>query len=78
MFLKLQLFSINIATAILLIFFLCLGSQNLEERYRLDFLIGKSVSLPLGFIIGSSFAFGIISGGLTSTLMINNKVNEEN
>ena len=78
MFLKFQLFSLNIATALLLIFFLCLGSQNLEKRYSLDFLIGKSVFLPIGFIIGSSFALGIISGGLTSTLMINNKINDEN
>ena len=72
MFFKLQLFTLNIATAILLIFFLCLGSQNIGKRYSLDFLINKTVALPIGFLIGTSFTFGLISGGLTSILTINN------
>ena len=78
MFFRLQLLTINIATAILLIFFLCLGSQNLSKRYSLDFLINKTVPLPIGFLVGSSFALGVISGGLTSVLMVNNKMNDEN
>ncbi len=76
MFFKLQLLTLNIATAILLIFFLCLGSQNLEKKYNLDFLINKTVALPIGFLIGASFTFGLMSGGLTSVLMIKN--NNEN
>ena len=72
MFFRLQLLTLNIATAILLIFFLCLGSQNLEKKHSLDFLINKTVSLPIGFLIGSSFTLGLMSGGLTSVLMINN------
>ncbi len=72
MFFRLQLLSLNIISAILLIFFLCLGSQNLDKKYNLDFLINKTVSLPIGFLIGSSFTLGLISGGLTSVLMINN------
>ena len=73
MFLKLQLLTLNIASAILLIFFLCLGSQNLVKKHKINFLINKTVALPVGFIIGSSFTIGLISGGLTSILMINNK-----
>ena len=76
MFFKLQLLTLNIATAILLIFFLCLGSQNLSKRYSLDFLVNKTVPLPLGFIVGTSFTLGVISGGLTSVLMVNNKMND--
>ena len=72
MFFKLQLFTLNIATAILLIFFLCLGSQNIGKRYSLDFLVNKTVELPIGFLIGTSFTFGLISGGLTSILTIKN------
>ncbi len=72
MFFRLQLLTLNIATAILLIFFLCLGSQNLGKRYSLDFFINKTVDLPIGFLIGTSFTLGLISGGLTSVLMINN------
>ena len=76
MFFRLKLLTFNIATIIFLIFFLCLGSQNLGKRYSLDLLINKTVSLPIGFLIGSSFTLGIMSGGLTSVLMINN--NDDN
>ena len=72
MFFRLQLLTLNIASAILLIFFLCLGSQNLEKRYSLDLVINKTVDLPIGFLIGSSFTLGIITGGLTSVMMIKN------
>ena len=72
MFFRLQLLTLNIATAILLTFFLCLGSQNLGKKYTLDFLINKTVALPIGFIIGTAFTLGLMSGGLTSVLMINN------
>ena len=76
MFFRLKLLPLNIATAVLLIFFLCLGSQNLSKKHSLDFLINKTVSLPIGFLIGSSFTLGLISGGLTSALMI--KDNDKN
>tara|TARA_B100000945_G_scaffold106162_1_gene84072 strand:- start:39 stop:269 length:231 start_codon:yes stop_codon:yes gene_type:complete len=76
MFFRLKLLTINIFTAILLLFFLCLGSQNLGKKYSLNFLINKTVVLPIGFLIGSSFTAGLISGGLTSVLMIKN--NEKN
>ena len=32
----------------------------------LDFLVDKTVSLPIGFLIGTTFTIGLISGGLTS------------
>tara|TARA_Y100001968_G_scaffold324105_1_gene362821 strand:- start:804 stop:1034 length:231 start_codon:yes stop_codon:yes gene_type:complete len=72
MFFRLQLLTLNIATAILLISFLCLGSQNLGEKYSIDFLANKTVALPIGFLIGTSFTFGLISGGLSSVLIIKN------
>ena len=72
MFFRLKLLSLNIATTMLLLFFLCLGSQNLSKRYSLDFLIYKSVPLPIGFLVGSSFTLGLTFGGLTSILMVNN------
>jgi len=77
MFFRLKLLTLNIATAILLIFFLCLGSQNLGKKHRLDFLINKTVALPIGFLIGTSFSLGFISGGLTSVLMMNDENNDD-
>tara|TARA_Y100001968_G_scaffold328362_1_gene375371 strand:+ start:1163 stop:1405 length:243 start_codon:yes stop_codon:yes gene_type:complete len=80
MFLRLQLLTLNVAIAILLIFFLCLGSQNLSKKYKLNFILNETVSLPIGFLVGSSFTFGIISGGVTSIFMIpkTNHMNDEN
>ena len=74
MFFKLQLLTLNLATAILLIFFLCLGSQNLGKKYSIDLLINKTVALPIGFLIGTSFTLGLISGGLTSVVMTENNI----
>ena len=76
MFFKLKLLSLNIATAILLIFFLCLGSQNLSKKYNLNLVINKTVSLPIGFLIGTSFTLGLVSGGFSSVLMMNNDDNK--
>ena len=75
MLLKLQLLTLNLATAILLVIFLCLGSQNLNKRYSINFLINKTVTLPIGFLIGSSFTLGLMSGGLTSVLIHTNDKN---
>ena len=77
MLFKLKLLTLNIASAIFLILFLCLGSQNLNRKHQLNFLIGKTVQLPIGFLVGTSFTLGVISGGITSILMLKNKVNDE-
>ena len=78
MSLKLKLLTSNIASTILLFFFLCLGSQNLNNRFSLNFLIYKTVPLPIGFLVGTSFSLGILSGGLNSILMLDNKINKKN
>ena len=70
MFFRLQLLTLNITSAILLIFFLCLGSQNLGNKYSIEFLANRTVALPIGFLIGTSFTFGLVSGGLSSVLMM--------
>ena len=78
MFLKFQLLTLNFVTTILLIFFLCLGSQNLSKKHNLNFLINKTVPLPIGFLVGTSFALGLMSGGITSVLMINKDIMDQN
>ena len=77
MLLRLKLLTLNIASAILLFFFLCLGSQNINKKHNLDFLINKTVELPIGFLVGTSFTLGVISGGMTSILTIKDKTNDE-
>ncbi|WP_269615927.1 hypothetical protein [Prochlorococcus marinus] len=56
-------------STLLLLIFLCLGSQNLEKRYKLDFFVNETVQLPIGFLVGTSFTIGFLSGGLASILM---------
>ena len=72
MLLRLKLVFLNIASTILFIFLLCLGSQNLDNRYKLNFLTNETVQLPIGFIVGVSFSLGFLSGGISSLLMTNN------
>ena len=72
MFFRLKLLTLNIASAIFLILFLCLGSQNLSKKHNLNLLSNKTVPLPIGFLVGTSFSLGLLSGGFTSVLMINN------
>ena len=71
MFFRLQLLTLNFITAIFLFFFLCLGSQNLNKKHNVNFLANQTVPLPIGFLVGTSFTIGLISGGITSVLMIN-------
>ena len=72
MFFKLKLITLNIATSSLLLLFLCLGSQNLDRRYKLNLLTNETVQLPIGFIIGSGFVIGFLSGGFSATFYIKN------
>ena len=60
---RLKIFSLNISIGLLLLFFLCLGSQNLKERHELNLLTNKTAPLPTGFLVGVSFIIGAISGG---------------
>ena len=77
MLLRLQLFTFSLASGALLLFFLCLGSQNLEKRYSLNLMLNETVELPIGFIVGVSFTLGVLSGGFTSALMVKDEISLE-
>ena len=68
MLLKIKLLTFNVMCSLLLIFFLCLGSQNLNQRYKLNLLFNETVELPNGFIVGIAFTLGFLSGGVTASL----------
>ena len=79
MFLKIQLLILNLASAILLILFLCLGSQKQNRvGYNINLLGNEIAELPVGFLVGTSFTLGLLSGGLTSTLFIDNNIKDDN
>ena len=41
---------------------LIIGIQNSNNKSKVDLLINKTISLPIGFIIGTSFISGSILG----------------
>ena len=43
---------------------LMIGIQNSANKSRVDFLINKTIKLPISFIIGSSFISGSLIGNL--------------
>tara|TARA_B100000212_G_scaffold233188_1_gene177290 strand:+ start:615 stop:845 length:231 start_codon:yes stop_codon:yes gene_type:complete len=47
-----------------LLFILIMGIQNSSQRSKINVLVGETVNLPIGFIIGISFISGSISGSL--------------
>ena len=52
---------------------LIIGIQNSSKKSKVNLLIDESVSLPVGFIIGSSF----ISGSLLGSFLTNNFQNKK-
>ena len=51
-----------------LLLMLIVGLQNSSYRKKINLLMGETVSLPIGFIVGISF----ITGSLTGSLITNN------
>ena len=63
MLLRLRLLLITLGGGAALLMVLCLGAQNLSDRYRLKLGVGNTAPLPAGFIVGVSTVLGVISGG---------------
>ena len=49
-----------------LFLFLIIAIQNSNQKSKVDILIDETVSLPISFIIGTSFISGSILGSLLS------------
>ena len=41
---------------------LFIGIQNSSNKSKVDFLINKTIELPISFVVGTSFIFGSILG----------------
>ena len=77
MLLKLRLLSITLTSGCLLLLVLCIGSQNHINRYKLNLGIASLPPFQNGFLIGLSITLGVVSGGISKTLMIAEKSNED-
>lgn len=72
MLLRLKLLLITLGGSAALLVVLCLGAQNLSDRYRLKLGLGTTAPLPAGFIVGVSTVLGVISGGSLAVVLIPN------
>ena len=65
------IFALFFNSSLLLILFI--GIQNNSNKDSVNFLINKSISLPIGFIVGTSFISGSITGSLLSLFYLSNR-----
>ena len=56
-----------------LLLLLMIGIQNSSKKTRIDLIINKTVTLPISFIVGTSFVSGSIVGSFLS-LKLSNKI----
>ncbi|WP_320674223.1 hypothetical protein [Prochlorococcus sp. MIT 1341] len=63
---------------VLLLFLLCLGSQNLNDKESLNLGFDTTTELPIGFLVGSSVVVGFICGGSTAAVLIPNNSDKRN
>tara|TARA_Y100001968_G_scaffold318732_1_gene349332 strand:- start:382 stop:609 length:228 start_codon:yes stop_codon:yes gene_type:complete len=70
MILKIKILSATFLSAFVLLITLCLGSQNLRDRYSINIGITEVAPLPVGFISGIALISGIISGGSIAALSV--------
>tara|TARA_B100000886_G_scaffold337050_2_gene297010 strand:- start:297 stop:521 length:225 start_codon:yes stop_codon:yes gene_type:complete len=47
---------------LLLFLMMIIGVQNSKSKTKINFIINETINLPIGFIIGTSFVCGSISG----------------
>ena len=57
-----NLYSIFFNLTLLII--LMIGIQNNHEKKSINFIVIKTIDLPIGFIVGSSLIFGSLYGNL--------------
>ena len=61
---KLKKISYSIIFNLTLFFILMVGIQNSSTHKNVNLLIGETIRLPIGFIVGLSFIGGSITGNL--------------
>ena len=74
MFYELKKFLFNSALNLTFFFLLLIGIQNSSNKAKVNLLIDETISLPISFIIGTSFISGSLLGGfLTLNFFNSNK-----
>jgi len=71
MFFLLKKVLLNTSINLFFFFLLLIGIQNSSNKSKVDLMIDKTVELPIGFIIGTSFISGSLIGGFISLIFVN-------
>ena len=69
--LKKLLFAITFNFSLFLM--LMIGIQNSYSQKKVNLIIGETIKMPVGFIIGASFICGSLSGSILSMNLKGNK-----
>ena len=69
LFIKKLLYSAIFNSSLFAVLFI--GIQNSSNKSKVDFLINKTIELPISFIVGSSFILGSILGNFVNFNMNN-------
>ena len=71
---ELKKFLFNSALNLTFFFLLLIGIQNSSNKAKVNLLIDETITLPISFIIGTSFISGSLLGGfLTLNFFNSNK-----
>ena len=65
------------STVLSLFFILLVGIQNSSNKTKVDFLLFKTVFLPISFTMGVSFISGSIIGNLLTISICNENNNQK-
>ena len=68
---ELKKFLFNSALNLTFFFLLLIGIQNSSNKAKVNLLIDETISLPISFIIGTSFISGSLLGGFLSLNFFN-------
>ena len=50
---------------------LIIGIQNSSKKSKVDFIFNETITLPISFIVGTSFISGSLAGSLISLKLLN-------
>jgi len=70
--LKKVLFTITLNSALFLI--LIIGIQNSSNKSKVKLILGETINLPIGFVVGISFISGSIFGSVLTMNSGNKKI----
>ena len=73
MMLQLKKFFFIVSFNLSLFLLLMIGIQNSYSRAKVNFMISKTIKLPISFIVGISFISGSLTGSLLKVDLSNDK-----